>query len=90
MTDRTAIEECLPRDDVVHRRCGDDGRNVLDLAGLCRCSLIVWTRYYSRSFGKEQCDEARARMLEYGFGAVEDAEPEATLDDAERDAAPVR
>ena len=34
---------------------------------VCRC-LVVWARFYARSFGKAQ-REARRRMLEYGFGA---------------------
>jgi len=36
------------------------------------CRLNVWTCYYARSFGKEQRDEARARLLEHGFGVVVD------------------
>jgi hypothetical protein len=39
------------------------------------------TRYYARSFGKAQRDEARARMLEHGFGAV-DADDTAAADTA--------
>jgi hypothetical protein len=35
-------------------------------------SLEVWARDYARSFGKTQRDEARARMLGYGFGAVDE------------------
>ena len=35
-------------------------------------SLAVWARHYARSFGKAQRDEARARLLEHGFGAVDD------------------
>jgi integrase len=37
-------------------------------------SLAVWASSYARSFGKPQRDEARARMLEHGFGA-DDVEP---------------
>jgi hypothetical protein len=29
----------------------------------------VWARFYARSFGKAQRDEARNRMLAHGFGA---------------------
>jgi integrase len=32
-------------------------------------SLDVWTRHYAGDYGKPQRDEARARMLEHGFGA---------------------
>jgi integrase len=39
-------------------------------------SPAVWAKHYARSFGKAQGDEARARMLEHGFGAV--AEPTET------------
>jgi hypothetical protein len=35
-------------------------------------SLEVWARDYARSFGKTQRDEARARLLEHGFGADRD------------------
>jgi hypothetical protein len=35
-------------------------------------SLDVWTRHYAGDYGKTQRDEARARMLEHGFGAVSD------------------
>jgi len=31
-------------------------------------SLEVWTRHYAGDYGKAQRDEARARMLEHGFG----------------------
>jgi integrase len=32
-------------------------------------SLDTWTRYYAGDYGKPQRDEARAKMLEHGFGA---------------------
>ena len=54
--------------------CSLAGRRRVDpveAAQLPGHSLKVWTRYYARSFGKAQRDEARARMLEYGFGAVD-------------------
>jgi hypothetical protein len=35
-------------------------------------SLDVWTRHYAGDYGKPQRDEARARMLEHGFGSVDD------------------
>ena len=31
-------------------------------------SLDVWTRHYAGHYGKPQRDEARARMLQHGFG----------------------
>ena len=61
--------------------CSLAGRRRVDpveAAQLTGHSLNVWTRYYARSFGKAQRDEARARMLEHGFGAVDDVEPDAT------------
>jgi integrase len=33
-------------------------------------SPAVWAKHYARSFGKVQRDEARDRMLAYGFGAL--------------------
>lgn len=33
-------------------------------------SPAVWAKHYARSFGKAQREEARERMLAYGFGAV--------------------
>jgi hypothetical protein len=35
-------------------------------------TLAVWDKHYARSFGKSQRDEARDRMLAFGFGAIED------------------
>jgi integrase len=37
-------------------------------------SLDVWTRHYAGDYGKPQRDEARARMLEHGFGAADERE----------------
>ena len=34
-------------------------------------TLGTWTRFYASDYGKAQRDEARARMLAAGFGAVE-------------------
>ena len=56
--------------------CSLAGRRHVDpveAAQLTGHSLAVWARHYARSFGKAQRDEARARLLEHGFGAVEDA-----------------
>ena len=33
-------------------------------------ALDTWTRHYAGDYGKAQRDEARARLLEHGFGAV--------------------
>lgn len=33
-------------------------------------SPVVWAKRYARSFGKAQRDEARDRMLAYGFGQL--------------------
>jgi integrase len=48
-------------------------RNVdpVEAAQMTGHSLDVWARNYARSFGKAQRDEARERLLEHGFGAVE-------------------
>jgi hypothetical protein len=40
----------------------------VEAAQLTGHSLNVWTRYYARSFGKAQRDEARAPMLAHGSG----------------------
>jgi len=32
-------------------------------------TLGTWTRFYAGDYGKAQRDEARARMLEAGFGS---------------------
>jgi hypothetical protein len=42
----------------------------------------VWARHDARSFGKAQRDEARALMLDHGFGAIDDADDTATADTA--------
>ena len=54
-------------------------RNVdpVEAAQMTGHSLDVWARNYARSFGKPQRNEARARLLAHGFGAVETAEAEA-------------
>jgi integrase len=54
--------------------CSLAGRRHVDpveAAQLTGHSPAVWATHYVRSFGKEQRDEARARMLEHGFGVVE-------------------
>jgi hypothetical protein len=62
------------------RRASLAGRRHVDpveAAQLTGHSLAVWARHYARSFGKAQRDEARARLLEHGFGAVDDDVDEA-------------
>ena len=49
----------------------------VEAAQLTGHSLAVWACHYARSFGKAQRDEARARLLEHGFGAVDDDVDEA-------------
>jgi integrase len=39
-------------------------------------SLAVWASSYARSFGKSQRDDARAKMLDHGFGAVVERDDE--------------
>jgi hypothetical protein len=55
--------------------CSLAGRRRVDpveAAQLTGHSLNVGTRYYARSFGKPQREEARDRMLAHGFGAVDE------------------
>jgi hypothetical protein len=59
--------------------CSLPGRRRVDpieASQLTGHSLNVWTRHYARRFGKEQRDEARARMLEHGFGAIDEHDVE--------------
>jgi integrase len=52
--------------------CSLSGRRGVDLveaAQITGHSLAVWTKHYARSFGKALRDEARERLLQYGFGA---------------------
>jgi integrase len=54
--------------------CSLAGRRHVDpveAAQLTGHTLAVWDLHYARSCGKAQRDEARARMLEHGFSAVE-------------------
>lgn len=48
---------------------GRRGVDPVEAAQMTGHSLAVWTRHYARAFGKAQ-HEARARLLEHGFGAV--------------------
>lgn len=45
------------------------GVDPVEAAQITGHSLEVWARSYAVSFGKAQLDEARARLLEHGFGA---------------------
>ena len=56
---------------------GRRGVDPIEAAKITGHSPAVWARHYAESFGKAQRDEARARMLAHGFGAVGDpvAEP---------------
>jgi integrase len=54
--------------------CSLAGRRGVDPAEAAQMtghSLAVWATHYARSFGHEQRLEARARMLEHGFGALD-------------------
>jgi integrase len=48
---------------------GRRGVDPIEAAQITGHSPAVWARFYARSFGKAQRDEARRRMLEHGFGA---------------------
>jgi integrase len=60
-----------PEHDLRHSFCSLAGRRGVDpieAAQITGHSPAVWARFYARSFGKAQRDEARRRMLEHGFG----------------------
>ncbi len=48
---------------------GRRGVDPVEAAQMTGHSLSVWMRSYARSFGKPQRDEARDRLLSFGFGA---------------------
>jgi integrase len=48
---------------------GRRGVDPIEAAQITGHSPAVWARFYARSFGKAQREEARRRMLEHGFGA---------------------
>jgi integrase len=59
---------------------GRRGVDPVEAAQMTGHSLNVWARNYAHSFGKAQRAEARARLLEHGFGAASDdpaGQPEA-------------
>jgi hypothetical protein len=48
---------------------GRRGVDPVEAAQITGHSPAVWARFYARSFGKAQREEARDRLLEHGFGA---------------------
>jgi integrase len=58
---------------------GRRGVDPVEAAQITGHSPAVWARFYARSFGKAQRDEARDRLLRYGFGAVSDEEAHGPL-----------
>lgn len=57
----------------MRRTAGSRGRrgvHPVEAARMTGHSLAVWARSYAGSFGKAQRDEARARLLEHGFGTT--------------------
>jgi hypothetical protein len=48
---------------------GRRGVDPVEAARLTGHSLVTWTAHYARSYGKAQRDEARERLLAFGFGA---------------------
>lgn len=48
---------------------GRRGVDPIEAAQITGHSPAVWAKFYARSFGKAQRQEARKRMLSYGFGA---------------------
>jgi integrase len=49
---------------------GRRGVDPIEAAQITGHSPAVWAKFYARSFGKAQRQEARRRMLEHGFGDV--------------------
>jgi integrase len=48
---------------------GRRGVDPVEAARITGHSLATWTTHYAQSFGRAQRDEARARLLSFGFGA---------------------
>ena len=57
---------------------GRRGIDPVEAAQMTGHSLATWMKHYAASYGKTQRDEARERLLSFGFGAV----PEASADTA--------
>ena len=53
---------------------GRRGVDPIEASQMTGHSPEVWARFYARSFGKAQRDEARAKMLEHGFGELVEAD----------------
>ena len=53
---------------------GRRGVDPIEAAQITGHSPEVWARFYARSFGKPQRDEARDRLLKHGFGALSEHE----------------
>jgi integrase len=58
---------------------GRRGVDPVEAAQITGHSPAVWARFYARSFGKAQRDEARDRLLEYGFGALSEEDVQGPL-----------
>jgi hypothetical protein len=58
---------------------GRRGVDPVEAAQITGHSPAVWARFYARSFGKAQRDEARDRLLEHGFGALSEEELDGPL-----------
>jgi len=69
-------------------RAGRRGVDPVEAARLTGHSLATWTTHYAQSFGKAQRDEARQRLLLFGFGAdtalTQDEPEELSTDTDER------
>jgi integrase-like protein len=69
---------------------GRRGVDPIEAAQITGHSPAVWARFYARSFGKAQRDEARDRLLKHGFGALsEDDSPGLLAPRSHRDASVV-
>jgi integrase len=69
---------------------GRRGVDPIEAAQITGHSPAVWARFYARSFGKAQRDEARDRLLKHGFGALsEDGSPGPLAPRSHRDASVV-
>jgi hypothetical protein len=78
---RAGLEKVTPHD-LRRSFCSLAGRRGVDpveAAQITGHSPAVWARFYARSFGKTQRDEARDRLLEHGFGVLSENEPRGPL-----------
>jgi integrase len=58
---------------------GRRGVDPVEAARLTGHSLATWTKHYASTYGKSQRDEARERLLTFGFGAVSDGSADTVL-----------